>query len=86
MSDRLREARITAISLTHAGAIGTLLRAHGCGREADDLDAALRQAFGIMAARLGAETLSEALRWAREDGAGEQGRTGAPPAAPDKAH
>lgn len=81
MSDRVREARITAVSLAHGGALAKLLRAHGCAAEADNLEAALQRVFGIMAAELGRETLSEALRWASAEAGDAVARAG-----PKQAH
>jgi len=81
MNDAMREARITAISLVQAGALAKLLRAHGCAIDADNLEAALQQAFRIMAAEIGAEALSDALRWAADESRGAE-----PRAAPIKAH
>jgi len=81
MSDRVREARVTAISLAHAGALAKLLRAHGCTIDADNLEAAVQQAFRIMAAKVGAEVLSDALRWATDEASAAEPQT-----APIKAH
>jgi len=67
MSDTVRDARVTAISLAHAGALAELLRAHGCAGHADNLEAALQQAFRIMAERLGPEALRDAVRWVADE-------------------
>ena len=59
-------ARVTALWMVHGNSLANLLRRHGRGGHADNLDAALGQVAEIMSGEIGRDTLTQAMDWASD--------------------
>ena len=59
-------ARITALWMVQGNSLAKLLRRHGRGDHADNLDAALSQVAEILSSEIGRDTLTQAMIWASE--------------------
>jgi hypothetical protein len=60
------QAKIAALSIAQAQAMVKLLRAHGRSGHAQNVESALQEVSGIVAAEVGTELLSEAMSWVAE--------------------
>ena len=66
MRSREYRARVAALTVLQAGACARLLRAHGRGPHADNLEAAVNEVTEILARHLGSRTLTAAMDWASD--------------------
>jgi hypothetical protein len=66
MRSREYRARVAALTVLQAGACARLLRAHGRGPHADNLEAAVNEVTVILARHLGSRTLTAAMDWASD--------------------
>lgn len=63
MTDPIRQARVAALWMVHGSALSRLLRAHGRGDHADNLDAALCEVSDIVAGAIGEPVFAHAMDW-----------------------
>lgn len=63
MTDPIRQARIAALWMVHGSALTRLLREHGRGDHADNLEAALGEVSDIVAGAIGRPALAHAMNW-----------------------
>ena len=61
--DQTHHARVAALSMAHGAALAKLLRAHGCGDHADNVEAAVQDFARIISGQVGRRTLDRALDW-----------------------
>lgn len=66
MTDPIRQARVAALWMVHGAALTRLLRAHGRGEHADNLEAALGEVSDIVAGSVGRPALAHAMDWVSE--------------------
>ena len=66
MDHATQTARVTALWMVHGNSLATLLRRHGRGGHADNLDAALGEVAEILSSQIGRDTLSQAMVWASD--------------------
>ncbi len=59
----MHHARVAALSMAHGAALAKLLRAHGRGDHADNVEAALQDFAEIIASEVGQYVLDRALSW-----------------------
>ena len=55
VEDQLHHTRVAALSMVHGAALARLLRAHGRGAHADNIEAALQDFAEIITGELAAE-------------------------------
>ena len=67
--DQTNHARIAALSLAHGAALAHLLRAHGRGDHAANVEAALNAFMEIVRVEVGQPLLAEAMTSVREEAA-----------------
>ena len=63
MQDQMHHARVAALSMAHGAALAKLLRAHGRGAHADNVEAALQDFAEIITSEVGKIVLDRALNW-----------------------
>jgi hypothetical protein len=56
-------ARVAALSMANGAALAKLLRAHGLGDHADNIESALAAIADIVSVEVGREKLTEAMSW-----------------------
>ena len=59
----MSHARVAALSMAHGAALAKLLRAHGRGTHADNIEAALQDFAEIITGEVGQTVLDRALSW-----------------------
>jgi hypothetical protein len=64
VTDPINQARVAALWMVHGAALTRLLRAHGRGDHADNLEAALGEVSDIVAGAIGRPALAHAMDWA----------------------
>ena len=56
-------ARVAALSMANGAALAKLLRAHGLGAHADNIESALAAIADIISTEVGRDRLTEAMSW-----------------------
>lgn len=59
-------ARVTALWMVHGNSLAGLLRRHGRGGHADNLNAALGEVAEIICGEIGRDTMTQAMVWASD--------------------
>jgi hypothetical protein len=63
VEDQVHHARVAALSMAHGAALAKLLRAHGCGDHADNIESALADFARIISGQVGRHALDQAMSW-----------------------
>ncbi len=67
MKDKAYQARVAALSIAQCTTAVNLLRAHGQGEHAENMEAAISVVVSLISKELGRGTLAQAMSWASDE-------------------